>query len=644
MSAASCATVSTGSITESNNGVTFRVIEREHGSSNEYSLTRGATIDRNSGIVVAFESPEAEALAEAQVDPMWKAATKWISDLEDVIQDGIEIDKGLNRDLSAAELEQWHEDLLAHDDAIYEAHLKAIDIATAVQPLAHGGEDDEEFDAWFRSLPGQSKLEKWAGYFGGLVKERRLATERDLNDKPEVQVLVAAFTGSAGKSSRIHVRNYDEIEGGNPYSAPRIGLDLTDRERARLDRELEQSKRAVKAIQQLENKVDGALDATEALGQKLGDTIKKLGEEVSKTLTELSAETADMKPLEAAQANLAKVASDLKELAAQFGGADQVKAKAAVTKLAELAEAGGEVAGSAQKTVVAARALLKLDLGKQVLGLLVGQSDIPKLAQDLLDEAEATAGHLDRAGELALELEGMAGDLRDVKLTGVAKSLAPAELQEAVTDWIGEVQPWLGIVNAISTRWTGKNPELKAAAKMVSSKDGVSLPRKLDDLRDGVVELGENVEVGDQVRVVVEVSDSKGNELDQYEYTFRITQLGLYREIHGEAILARGANGTTSAKRWSPNVAAMATWHYRYRRPETNWEGFVNWLNPGFGIHAATLNQDPDESVEFGLGVQVRLFDGLFFAGIGGNLNVTTDHAYYFVGTDLLKLLGELSD
>ena len=70
----------------------------------------------------------------------------------------------------------------------------------------------------------------------------------------------------------------------------------------------------------------------------------------------------------------------------------------------------------------------------------------------------------------------------------------------------------------------------------------------------------------------------------------------------------------------------------------------MNWLDPGLGIHAASVNLDPDQSAEFGLGGQLYLWDGFFFAGLGWDLSVSEDRGYFYLGTNLLKLLGALSN
>ena len=108
------------------------------------------------------------------------------------------------------------------------------------------------------------------------------------------------------------------------------------------------------------------------------------------------------------------------------------------------------------------------------------------------------------------------------------------------------------------------------------------------------------------------------------------------------AMLVRGISGGTNSS-FEPNVTAMATWHHKQRDPN-DFGDFLNWLDPGLGIHAATVNLDPNESVEFGLGAQLSLWDGYLFAGIGYDLSISDDRGYFFVGTSLLKLLGALSN
>ena len=89
-----------------------------------------------------------------------------------------------------------------------------------------------------------------------------------------------------------------------------------------------------------------------------------------------------------------------------------------------------------------------------------------------------------------------------------------------------------------------------------------------------------------------------------------------------------------------PNVAALMTWHYKERRPY-GLGHLWNFLDPGIGIHVASLDQGAD-TVEFGFGGQVALWGGLAVFGYGYNVSVSSNNEYYFVGIGLTEMLSKM--
>mgnify|MGYP003395514005 CR=1 FL=1 len=116
--------------------------------------------------------------------------------------------------------------------------------------------------------------------------------------------------------------------------------------------------------------------------------------------------------------------------------------------------------------------------------------------------------------------------------------------------------------------------------------------------------------------------------------------MGWHRQISAELIFARADSGPGDATDWHPGVAAVADLHYRFRTPTSCFQKSWNFLDPAIGVHPASVDQT-EETTEFGMGGNLALFDGFVTAGVGWNFSAEPeDGIYYFVGIDLLDVLG----
>lgn len=122
-----------------------------------------------------------------------------------------------------------------------------------------------------------------------------------------------------------------------------------------------------------------------------------------------------------------------------------------------------------------------------------------------------------------------------------------------------------------------------------------------------------------------------------------VTRIGWYRDESLLGIITRGDSGGVEGTNWELSFAGAVTWSWY--QDEERWLGDVYaWLQPGFGIHLAALDQGLDD-VEFGIGAHVSLWEGLLLLGAGTNLTVDGD-VYYLIGGDLIgwkdKITGAL--
>jgi hypothetical protein len=183
---------------------------------------------------------------------------------------------------------------------------------------------------------------------------------------------------------------------------------------------------------------------------------------------------------------------------------------------------------------------------------------------------------------------------------------------------------------------------LKVAQQLDSNEPGV-IPRPLDSLEPAKLDLRKTgIVPGDLVEM--EVGFVREDNLETPEkrisYSGEAVLTDWHRRYSGDLIFAKAVKGVGS-ENFKTNVAVSLEWHYFSRE---NPRGFWNGLDPGVGLHAASLNQNPDESVEFGAGINFSLFKGLLRFGYGYNLSVKQDREYYWVGFGLFSLLNQLSD
>ena len=94
-------------------------------------------------------------------------------------------------------------------------------------------------------------------------------------------------------------------------------------------------------------------------------------------------------------------------------------------------------------------------------------------------------------------------------------------------------------------------------------------------------------------------------------------------------------------KDFIPNIGLSLEWHNFVReKPNSIW----NKLDPGFGFHATFLDQDSEESVETGGGINLSIIGGMIQVGYGYNISSDQNNEYWFFGFGLFSLLGQLRD
>ena len=178
---------------------------------------------------------------------------------------------------------------------------------------------------------------------------------------------------------------------------------------------------------------------------------------------------------------------------------------------------------------------------------------------------------------------------------------------------------------------------LKTAADAANKDHLGALPSGRVALRKLTTSHGDRLEL----RVIIERTRNGVTTSQQTTFNGRLVQVGVYSKIGGSLIYARADSGPGTAQTWKPNAAASLEWHFRTIYADDAGEKFWNWLDPGFGVHIASLDQLEEEATELGIGLNASIWGGFLQGGIGYNLNVPKDHIYYYFGIDLLKILAD---
>ena len=147
--------------------------------------------------------------------------------------------------------------------------------------------------------------------------------------------------------------------------------------------------------------------------------------------------------------------------------------------------------------------------------------------------------------------------------------------------------------------------------------------------------------LGDRVSVVLRVREEKSQNV-LYTMAWRVEahQTGLHARYTASLIFSRTVHGTPESQRWRPNVMAQVNWFDELRAPGT-FGNIWNWLDMGAGLHLSSLDHGED-TVEFGMGIQVAIWDGLLSFGYGRNLSLNQrDGEYRFVGLNLFDTLNK---
>jgi hypothetical protein len=585
----------------------YKLTEHAHDRPYDVPLDKGFTVDPDSSLELRFDAGMPKALAAD--DPRWVAVNAWLDDTRWFSAKLLELNRRKVDERNVQALRQLQGDVVGFNTQV------ATQIASSNKILKDSGLNAAQIGSvqrgTFDNKPGDaiSNMTRW------IIRQREelLAEARSKQPREGDQVVVMAFHKVAGQTrERLHVEHYDTISSGMDLALKRTALGLTERELSELNMQIEQSERAVRVIRQLQTDRDALKQLHKQIYDKLKEKLAELQRLVETATSTIRAQ------LESALGRAKTV---------QAGTASGTAIRAQVDSLVKEIDSF--------KKEWEAVTMMKASIEK--IQKAPQDGDLPKFLEEISKAIGVVSNWPDRIAKIQTQANELATALRAASLQDIL-SVDFKKESEKILAAVEPVRTYIGQLLA--------HKDVDRRINMLASAGDETVPRKLDELLPARIDLrGYRFDEGDGVTIRLELHEStetlKTDRPKQLiEYHLNVHEQDWYRRISGIPIFARASSGTEDAKKWKPNVGVTATWYYRERFPN-RFGKLINQLEPGIGIHAASLDQT-DESVEFGFGVNISFWKGLLTLGAGKNLSTARDNTYFLLGSDLFRLLGSL--
>lgn len=458
-------------------------------------------------------------------------------------------------------------------------------------------------------------------------KEFYQRAEQFARDKDQYEVMVRGFLlPQVGDMQQLHIPGYDNIPGRALQPISRTGLIPTEAEAKRLNAENNGAKMVKTAIEEIK--------ANESV---IKDHIAKLVEQAKERLAVLVKDFQELR--DRRDEDVIKQLDTIGTQHVNSINAELKRFQEDISLFRKLEQKIGEF-----------RKIKYEDALELIMFLLQKQSEGAAILADiktLADRVSTWPGRIEIINEHAeaalKEVFDKQGQAASDKVSAFLAGIRP-DVQKATRSLSSDLPEVTAALTYLFNEGFLKNGNdiLRAAAVLDPTEPGV-IPRPLDNLEDAVLDLRRaGITVGDAVEVNVAFLNKSNPAVPEKTITYsgEAVLTGLHRRFSGDLIFAKAVNGAGSDE-FKPNVGVSVEWHY-YDREKPR--GFLNWLDPGIGIHAANLDQDSSQTVELGAGVNVSLWGGLTRVGYGWNISVKKDREYYWIGFSLFGLLNQLNN
>jgi hypothetical protein len=611
-------------------GLKFQLIEETEDADIPIPSDHTTQVDFRSTLVLRFEPPE-QTGEKAPDSPAWTSVLAMLDAVNEIARQYAELNaRSVDID-DPSQVRLLQEHVRQHD-------ARVIAALPAISDLAEASGRFENRRQFVRLLNGQTAE---PGYQLGRVYEnlalfltqeikRLQASARSLRRRRDnYEVTVIAIRSPIGAQAQaIHVDPYDNLPAGqlDPGPLGAYGIHLTEQEMRRFRMEVEMNTRAAEAIREVMANGDEVRSQANALAKRVEAKIKAI----------LDSLELDEGTVEAWQAQLDTAIEEMIRLEAAPPTPQVAPAARQVADALRQFRTDLDVAARIVTTLTELHRLLTTPTTTDLFEVVAGPRGVfPKLdalASDANDLHTASANWARRARTVAENAPTVGAHL--------ANEAAVKEIKTFL-----ERLPKTTAALSVVADYFSTAGQISAAAETLeeATHDQIYFDIDEDGPPDGVIVLRQ-YELNRGERIVVKVSFRPKNDTDPEQsahttsYRLEVEKLQLHHSIAASLIFARAAQGTDDATDWKPNVAAMVNWHYRHRDPEDGFQELWNWLNPGAGIHLASLDQG-DDTAEFGIGPGFTFWNGLMHAGFGWNLSQPDDREYFFVGVNLFHLL-----
>lgn len=609
------------------NGVRVEAVEMAHDGNWPLPANRAAAslkLDANSTLALRFVKPGARA--PGQPTAQWRALERALSELRKLATKFENLSRRASN-LASVDVVQWQQEnqrfgkaLEAYLDLLHEPELQKII-------------SKEEINNSRRQASRQKK--SMYGPLGELLEGKRRDLIRNAerlgsNSAGDTVSVVAYVVPRSGQAQQIHVPEYDSIEAKPVAPFPRSSPILNEAEARQLRNEYEGAKVVSKAIGELVDKREQIGDQIQTLGRKLEDRARQFirqARAIANAMDEARG-TELLQVLAYAQTDEAKQFHNA--LAALKADVDMIR------------ETGNDIEVLV-KDFKSADALALLLAMQKASALSANVKTQLEKIPDLIAQWPKQLDTITRtAGLLAVEpvLQGRSDLLTSIEAirSGVADDLRASG--KALSDFLPEMRIAIGYVSDNEfTKMGGDAMSAVAAFDATNQLVAVNLDQVKDteiDLRRSGMAIGGSIEV----KVSFKAGANSAARDKTVTYAGESVLTGWHRRYSGDVIFTRAESGPGSDS-FKPNAAVSREWHH-FSRSEG--KKFWNWLDPGLGFHAANLDQNQDQTVELGAGVNLSMWGGLIRAGYGYNLSVKEDRPYYWIGFGLFGMLNRLSD
>jgi hypothetical protein len=585
-----------------------------------------AKTDANSTLVVKFNPPPYTTLVGEMPDPRWQRVVSILAKAEDLAKSRAALnaeDVDLNRSEQVDQLKRRAREEDQKVVSLYnDMEQLGLDQKT-IRSILSGA-----FDGKGTRAEPYANLARWLRKEIETLEREALEFARS---KEKLRVTVQAMLNPiVGSTKYLHIEDYDSLPEGEYRPIDRYGLNLTEAEKQRFQFEYKQA-----------NLVKDSIVEIEAQRKTIQRASKKWLSDIEGNLNELKnsliAESGGI------VTTINKIIKKLETTIPTSSATNTEKRKAteSLTILKALGQDMSEVASFIDKLKEASkiiRGTTNMDLNE-----LLDPEGLFNTLNALVAEFTKVKEISEKSGETFKAFTKTIPDLSKFVAKEELQQLTEQPTENFFETLSKDLPKTTEAIEAVKETLLG-NAKLVKGAETLANTDQKTIPHTFDNLVPARVELPRaGLTIGDHITLKVKVApiESDGTSLgpttESVNYKAEAILTGLHRRIGADLIFARGF-GSDDARKWRPNVAARGEWHYLIREPEDNGQRFWNWLDPGFGLHVASLNQGP-ESIQVGLGVNLSFWNNFVSFGYGQNLS--TQHQYVFVGINLLNVLNK---